>query len=257
MPLHAHTKLYAILAGEFYFDPLVAGVYQGERYIGNTPSAELTITPEKLEHYDADTNEVAKDASFATRVDRLLAMTIDHVSEENLALFYSATESTVTQVATPVTGEAINDVQQGRYYQLGQTTGNPTGVRGVTAVTVTGFDLTDDYLLDAARGRIYIVPGGAITSGTDLDIDYTPVANSRTRLATGSSVTVEGRLRFLANNLAGENRDYYFPNVSITPTGSVQFKGGGENPQWAQFQVEVEILKPDTGEAIYIDGVAA
>lgn len=261
MPLHTHTKQYAILSGEMYFEQIINGVYQGERYLGNAPSAELSIEPQKLDHYDADTNEVSKDFSFATRVDRALALTLDDLSEENAALFFSAAASTVTQVATPVVAEVVADVQLGRYYQLGQTTGNPTGVRNVGSVVVkvgaVTKALTTDYLLDATRGRIYIVSGGAILAGDDLLVDYTPVANTRRRLASGAGTTVEGRMRFLANNLAGANRDYYFPSVSITPSGSFQLKGGGENPQVGTLALAVEILKPANAEAIYIDGVAA
>lgn len=263
MPLHAHTKQYAILSGELYFDPLVNGAYQGERYLGNTPSAELTIEPQKLDHYDADTNEVSKDFSYATRVDRSMALTADEVSLENLALFFGATASTVTQTAAPVVAEPIADVQKGRYYQLGQTSGNPTGVRNVGSVVVklsgggTAFVAGTDYLLDAARARLYIIPAGGIADGADIEVDYTPVANTRDRLASGAGVTVSGRLRFLANNLAGENMDYYFPSVSVTPSGSYQLKGGGENPAVASMGFTVEILKPSNAEAIYIDGQAA
>ena len=261
MPLHTHTKQYAILSGEMYFEPLVNGVYQGERYMGNSPSAELSIEPQKLDHYDADTNEVSKDFSLATRVDRALALTLDDLSEENAMLFFSAAASTVSQVATPVVAESVPDVQLGRYYQLGQNTGNPTGVRNVTAVVVklgaATLVLNTDYLLDAARGRIYIIPTGSLIAGDDLLVDYTPVVNSRRRLASGAGTTVEGRMRFLANNLAGANRDYYFPSVSITPSGAFQMKGGGENPQVGTLTLAVEILKPANAEAIYIDGQAA
>jgi len=261
MPLHSHTKQYAILSGELYFEPVVNGVYQGERYLGNAPSAELSIEPQKLDHYDADTNEVSKDFSFATRVDRAMALTLDDMSEENASLFFSATASTVTQTAVEVTDELHADVQLGRYYQLGQTSANPTGVRNVGTVSVkvgiVTMALTDDYLLDAVRGRVYIVPGGAIVAGDDILVTYTPAANTRRRLASGAGTTVEGRLRFLANNLAGVNRDYYFPSVSITPSGSFQLKGGGENPQVGTLTLAVEILKPANAEAIYIDGEAA
>lgn len=261
MPLHAHTKQYAILSGEMYFEPLVNGVYQGERYLGNAPSAEITISPTKLDHYDSDANEVSKDFSFATRVDRTMALTLDDMSEENASLFFSATASDVPQVSTPVVDEPIADVQQGRYYQLGQNSGNPTGVRGVGSVVVsvgvTAMTVTTDYLVDATRGRIYIVPGGGIANGDDLLVDYTPAVNTRRRLASGAGTTVEGRMRFLANNLAGANRDYYFPSVSITPSGAFQLKGGGENPTVGTLGLEVEILKPANAEAIYIDGEAA
>lgn len=261
MPLAPHTKQYTILSGELYFEPLVAGVYQGERYLGNAPSAELSIEPQKLDHYDADSNSVSKDFSFATRVDRAMALTLDDMSEENALLFFSAAASTVTQTAVQVVDELIAKVQQGRYYQIGQNTGNPTGVRNVGTVSVkvgaAVKALTTDYLLDAVRGRVYIVPGGTIAALSDILVTYTPAANTRRRLATGASTTVEGRMRFLANNLAGPNRDYYFPSVSVTPSGAFQLKGGGENPQVGTLGLSVEILKPANAEAIYIDGQAA
>ena len=45
--------------------------------------------------------------------------------------------------------------------------------------------------------------------------------------------------------------------MSITPSGSFQLKGGGENPQVGTLTLAVEILKPANAEAIYIDGQAA
>lgn len=262
MPLHAHTKQYAILSGELYFEQSIAGVFQGERYLGNSPSAELSIEPQKIDHYDADSNAVSKDFSFATRVDRAMALTLDDMSEENAALFFSAAASSVAQLAVAVVAEAVSAVQRGRYYQLGQTNLNPTGVRNVTAVALKKaaavMVLNTDYLLDVTRGRIYILPTSAtILAGDNLTVDYTPVVNTRRRLASSAGTTVEGRMRFLANNLAGANRDYYFPSVSITPSGSFQLKGGGENPTVGTLGLSVEILKPANAEAIYIDGVAA
>jgi hypothetical protein len=261
MPIHAHTKQYSILSGEMYFEPLVGGIYMGERYLGNAPSAELSIEAQKLDHYDADTNEVSKDFSFATRVDRRMTLTLDEMSVENLSLFFSTDSATVSQTAGSVTDEAIDNVQPGRYYQIGVSPTNLTGVRAISAVTVKVGTSTKvintDYLLDLARGRVYIQPGGTITAGSTILVSYTRPANTRTRLTTGSAVTAEGRMRFIANNISGTNRDYYFPSVSITPSGSFQFKGGGENPTVGTLALSVEILKPANAPAILIDGLPA
>lgn len=244
-------KQYTLGKGEVYFDDGF-----GERYFGNTTEFNVTIESESLDHFDSDSGIRTKDDSVVLEVNRTGAITTDNVSDENVQLFLLADKSTVTQVATPVVDEAINDIKQGRFYQLGKTTNNPQGVRNVSAVTVTKapsttLTLNTDYTLDAALGRIYIIEGSvAATDDSDLLVDYTPAANSRTRIATNNNASLEGSLRFIAKNPKGENRDWYFPQVVLRPQGDFALKG----EDWITMGFAVEIGAPSGQSAIYVDG---
>lgn len=248
---------YTLGKGKLYFDPYDANDNTtGERYMGNCPSIEVSVESESLEHYSSESGIQEKDEEVLLRIVRNCNVTCDNMSDDNVSMFVIGNLSTITQTATPVVDEA-HVVKQGRYYQLGASSSNPTGVKGVTAVTVTGpsgtptYTLTTDYTVDAALGRVYIVPGGGIADDATIEVDYTPTANSRTQVASQSLSAVEGALRFVSDNPKGTNRDLYAPKVQLKPSGSFQLIG----EEWMAVTFTIEFLKKDANtEALYVDG---
>lgn len=256
-----HTNTIVLGAGKLYFDiENSSGVKLGERYLGDTPGFEVSVNTEQTDVWDNDGAIAEKLLSSATRVVRTSTINCQDISMDNLALFLLGAKSTRAQAATPVVDEAINNVLQGRYYQLGALATNPTGVRNVGSVTITddvpspAFVLNTDYELDVANGRIYIIEGGGISDGTNLLADYTPVANSREQVITDNLGAKYGALRYIADNTDGENKDLYGPRVQLKPNGSMAMKSRDDTMAIA---FETEFLKSGTFEALYIDGVAA
>jgi hypothetical protein len=254
------SKNYVLAKGRIYFDPFDAnGAITGERYLGNTPGFSVSVETESLEHFDDDTGIREKDDEVLLEVKRTAALEIDNITEINLALFVIGQEATVAQSSGSVVAEAIT-VQQDRYYQLGTSTSNPTGVRGITNVVVSGsggtptYTVATDYTVDLVLGRLYIVSGGTIADDTAIEVDYDTDANSRAQVATASLAATEGALRYVADNPKGINRDLYSPKVQLKPNGEMSLKGEG----WMKFSLDVEFLKRDaTTEALYLDGRAA
>ncbi len=245
---------YTIPKGKIYFDD-----GNGEQYLGNTPTAEMSIETTSLDHYSAESGIREKDDSALVEINRRLSITADDISTANWARFIIGSVSTHNQAATPVVDESIGAVKQGRYYQLGVTAGNPSGVRDVGSVTVkvgaVAKTLTTDYTIDTTLARVYIVPGGGIADDAVVLVSYTPVAGTREQVISASSAAVEGALRFVADNPKGTNRDIYLPKVNLKPTGTARLKG--EQAEWMQLGFDIEILKRDaTTAAIYIDGRA-
>lgn len=253
---------YVLGRGKLFFDQFAPGTTTrtGERYIGNTPAFNLTTESETLDHFNSDEGINVKDDSVTLQTNRTGSFTADDIDVDNIALFFNATKSTVTQTATPVTDEQISTgIVEGRYYQLGIPL-NPAGVRGVGSVTIaSGADagsassltLNTHYTLDAALGRIYIIPGSGVNTAHNLYADYTPTANSREQLTVTSGATVEGALRFIAFNAKGTNRDYYFPKVTLSPNGDYALKGD----EWQQMEFTMEALQlNDSTATMYIDG---
>ncbi len=249
----AYNPDYVLGKGIIYFDRVIAGVYEGERDLGNTPGFSVAASTEKSEHYSSRGGLRQKDRDITTSIDRTATLSCDDMRLENLALFIAGDISTVTQAGTPVTDEAIT-VNKGRFYQLGVTTGNPTGVRNVSSVVVTNaagsttYVLNTDYELDAALARIYIIPGGAIANAASILVDYTPAANTRQRIAT-SSTPVRGRLRYIADNPEGANKDLFAPDVSLSPSGEAQLI----SDDWASMSFDVGFNQVN-GVSVYIDG---
>lgn len=259
MPDTVNVNDYKIGKGKLYIDLLDDNDNQtGERFMGNAPGFVLSVSTESIEHFSSTGGIREKDLEIPSQIDRTAQVTVDSLSKENAALFVIGDVNTVAQVGATVTDEEINGVQQGHWYSLGVSVSSPTGVRGISAVTVTDdspsapFTLNDDYELDLVRGRIRIVEGGAIVNGTNLLVDYTAATNSRKQVVT-STVARNARVLFIADNPQGENDDVLIPYATIKPSGDLQFIG----EEVLSVTLDLGINKLTGFEAFYIDGQAA
>lgn len=253
------NKQYVLGRGELYFDRMLPNTKTrtGERFIGNVTAFSISIESENLEHFDSTQGVRQKDDSVLLQVNRTGTLTTDNIEADNLSLFILGDTGTVTQTSGPVVDESIAVSARDRYYQLGVSPTNPSGVRGVSAVTVTGpggtptYSAATDYTLDAALGRIYIPPTSTIPATGNILVDYTRAANTRERLSSASQGSINGSLRFIAKNPKGPVRDVYLPYVQLTPSGELNFIGD----EWLSMAFNLDIQKfDDTTEAIYMDG---
>lgn len=247
-----------LASGYAYFEQEDAnGVLSGgERRILEAGDMEITVEPTSLEYWSTDGQIAERLANVTTRVARTGKLKTGDMLLTNVAFFLNGTEATVTQVATPVVDEPRTGYKD-RWMQLGASLTNPTGVRAVSSVVVTGvggtptYVLNTDYELDAAMGRIRPITAGAITDGLALLVDYTPAANSRTRIATNQLAPRKGALRLISDNTFGANRDIYIPQVQIVPTGPMVLKSR-EAFQGLEFQL---LIGTRSGYAqVYVDG---
>jgi hypothetical protein len=258
LPINAHTNQYVFGRGKIYIDLFDDdGNLTGERFLGNCPGFTLTVASEKFEHFSSTAGLRKKDLTVTTSVNFNSTINCDDVSNENLALFIGGDVSSVTQAATPVTGEAIT-VSAGYEYQLGATSANPMGVKKVSSVSVK--DVTDattyvadtDYKVDLDSARISIIAGGAIADGTTVHVGYTPAAGTRTRVSSGAAGSATGAVRFIADNAVGENRDCYIASASLAANGDLPLITDNDI---AKFALDVGINEKDTNTAqILIDG---
>lgn len=247
------NKQYTLGRGRVYFDVFTANTTTktGERYLGNTPSFNLTAQSENLDHFDADEGIRTKDDSVTLQLNRTGNFVTDNIDPDNVALFFLGEADVAAQSsasdATTVVANPLGD----RYYQLGATSGNPSGDRDVSGVTASVGVLTTDFTVDLTLGRVYIVPGGAIDGEATVTFTYDRAAKSRKQIITSNSATVDGAMRFIAANPKGTNLDYFMPKVKLSPNGEYELKG--ETWQQMSFSVEVNKLDDNT-ESIYIDG---
>jgi hypothetical protein len=260
---------YTLGRGELYFDRFLTGTTtkSGERYLGNSTEFNINIASQMLDHFNSDQGIRVKDDSVVLELTRTGSFILDDISADNLSLLLLGTSGSVAQTAVVVTDAVlapVGSVQKDRYYQIGATTLNPSGIRNATAITVkkgttvgtaTAATLGTDYTVDAALGRVYIPTGSSVAPATEgLWVTYTPVVNSRVQVVTSSNATIEGALRFIAKNPKGTDRDYYMPYAKLSPNGDFSLKGDS----WQQLPFNVEILLLDAStQAIYVDGRAA
>jgi hypothetical protein len=261
-------KNYTLGRGRLFFDrftpaQVAAGITaatrgEGERYFGNTPELSMTSSEETLDHFDSDQGIRTKDDSVSLQLDRTGSFTTDNISIENLALYFlSDGTSTLTQVAATAATFVVPAAGRGRFYQIGVTEANPSGVRKISNVSVrsgptftTVVPATGNYEIDEDLGRIYILPGSTAINNIDIQVTYDAAAGTRDRVISKSQ-SIYGALRFVADNPKGTNRDFYFPYVKLAPDGDYALKGD----DWQSMSFSFEALKKGSNiESLYIDG---
>jgi hypothetical protein len=255
--LNAQRNNHVIGRGDLFFAERRAdGTLKGERLIGNTPNFAIQVSSESVQHYSSARGMRVQDRDVPIQTNYAATFTTDDVNPKNLAaLFLGAVEvEAVTALAAQT--ETIEDVEQGLFYQVGITAGNPTGLQqiDITAVKVgvaTKVEGTD-YRKDDALGRVEIIDGGTIADGADIIIEYDRLASNQERVASGASV-VEGSLRFVAYNPEGDDTDYFIEDAKLAPNGDVTIKNEND---WQMLPFRVSINTPLNGSAVLANGRA-
>lgn len=215
--------------GEVYFDRFNTGMFSGngERYIGNTPSFQITREVQRQSRarsYLGKRHE-ARGVVISETIE--IRMTTDNMSIENVDMWYSAESQSENIGDEFVPFTESFPIWRGRYYQLG-TSEVIGGVRYVDslALSVGGTPLVAgaDYSFSRDTGRIYIHPSAAITDGVTATASYMKRPST---VGVFSSVPQElyGAMRYVGKEVYGPRVDYWFPQVRISPRGAVEMKG--------------------------------
>ena len=247
---------YTLGRGEVHFGQFkpTTQIPRGERYLGNTPELGFTAEQENLDHYSSDRGVRIKDESVLLQLDYAGSFITDNVSPDNVAAFFLGDALTTTVASATGVAFTLSDIEQGMSYQLGTTDATPSGARkiAVFAITTPAACVAGvDYVVDLELGRVTILEGSTkLTEGLVSVVGtYNVEASTRNRVISKAN-TIEGTLRYIAKNPAGDNIDYFMPWVKLTPNGDFQLKGD----EWQQLPFTLEILKKGSLESIYMDG---
>ena len=250
-------KDYTLGKGELYFDQFAPGTKTktGEVYFGNTPELSTSADQSTLDHYDADRGLNVKDESVTIEDNLTGQFTTDNISPNNVALQYGGDITKTTVAAATGVTETIK-IKRGRSYQLGVTSGLPTGARNITNVTAkigaTTVLLPNNIDADLDGGRVYIelTPADVtLVDGADVIFTYDVTGGVR-NVIVGKGTEIRGALRFISKNPIGTQKDYYWPYVKLTTNGDFALKGS----EWMTIPFSFEVLKLDaTTERVYID----
>jgi len=240
---------------EIYFDKFAPGTKNrtGRKRFGYIPNINLSGGTENLEGFNPDEGIPVKVAEVQTSATLGMSFTMESIDPYAIAAALLGSEAVFSQANTPVVDEAIT-VKQGYSYQLGAALGHGHGVRNVASVVIqdatdtTTYVLGDDYELDAEMGVIYIIEGGDIDDGDVIHVDYTPAAEDREVILSGS-VAHRGELFLKANNPVGTRRDLLVPDVSLTLNGDWNLKGDNA---WQQLPFTVAVNKKDSATPSFI-----
>ena len=266
------TQKYTLGRGEVFFNKFKPGtnIGEGERYLGNTPEYSLTNDVETLDHFNSDRGLREKDESVLLEISSSGSMNCDNISGENVALFFLGNLLTKSSTSVTAQKEVFTSWKRGLTLQLGTTDTTPTGVRKVSNVKVgkaasgatlnlsgdisaipgvTIVDAAGNYEVDLELGRLYLEPTSTEINGDiKLVVQFDVAAQSRGMVISSNDV-VQGSLRFVSYNAKGENKDYFFPKVTLSPDGDYNLKGD----DWQSMGFTFEALKLPGRERVYID----
>ena len=258
------TKNYTLGRGNIYFARFTEGEVPGPfRFVGNTPEISLTVETEDLEHTSSDAGVNQVDDRVALSVTRTGTMVMDDIQEDNLALFFFGSKATMSVSALNNQTENFAGVMIDDVLQLGLTDTNRVGVRNISidsvAITGTGAATLDEgthYSVDTMNGFVTILDNAtneaAFSAARAVRITYDVEAGSYGQVASGTT-PVEGAMRFVEDNPKGNNNQWVFPKVTVTPNGDMALK----SDEWRTVPFSLAISQPSSGEAIYINGVPA
>lgn len=224
--------------GSVLLDRFNNGVATGLRFLGNAEAVSRSMEDDTLEFRSSTQalRPIIKEVTRERTIEYLL--TLNEYQMENLALALMG--DLVASSLTAATDAEIEfaAVKQGHYYDLGRRSVTAVAVEDDTTPTPVDFDVTDDYTVDAARGLLYIVPGGAITDGTNLVVTFNAAAGALQQLRGGIRTSIEGRFQFWSDNASGPNYRVEAHKVSITPEGEL----GLITDEFGNFQLRLKVL---------------
>lgn len=254
--------------GYFGVDPAGLVVSDGGSATAATGSVTFSAAPS-----DGDTVTIGgQDYTFKTAIANPFDVLIGadaNASATNLRAAIMAgagsgsTYGAGTIANSDVTGVASSDTVN-LTAKVSGTAGNSVALAKTgSAITVSGGTLTGgagnvyiegvDYKIDADYGMVTFLSGGTLAEGADATVKFGVRASTRERVISGNT-QVEGAMIYQANNPKGENVNYYFPYVRISPDGDYTLKGDS----WQEIPLSIEILKPKAGgAAIIADGQPA
>ena len=207
MAIQANGDLLLIGRGKVFFKRTeAAGTARGLKFVGDCPKLEIAMQQEVAVARSSVEAAGPVIKQVVVSNEPQIRMALRELDKDNLANLLGGTFSSYTQAATGITNEPYPDVRQGTYIKLAK--------RGpISAVTVeplgggTAFTVTTDYVIeDASIPLIYIVPGGGIADGADIQVDYTPTAITGAGLETVRGATtpvIEGSLLYVPDNASG------------------------------------------------------
>jgi hypothetical protein len=190
--------------------------------LGNIPTLAIQKAITEIEHFsfNALTKSRQKDLNIVTDIGISLAFTVDELFADmwNILLFGGGLTEQVEAGGGVVDEVAVAPVILNRSIF--------TVKRNISAVVITDdvpnapFVLGTDYNVpDPSTGEIFIIDGGAITTGMDLLIDYTAAAETRQKIVPGADPSIKGsaRLEFTAQN--GDDLTWIVQNCEVKPDG--------------------------------------
>lgn len=215
--------------GALYFDRFDStGAKTGELHLGNVDNFTISTEDEKAEMYESMTKSAGLYKQALKKRTISLKGKLYEFTQDNLALFTMGTTGTFSQTSGTVSSAETltSSSKQGRYYATAKRGISTTVLVSGTSTPYTSRTLGTDYSVDAATGRIYVIPGGGIVDGHTAQLSsYAYSTLALKTIAGGTESQVIGFLRFIGDPSAGPAQEYQFWKCDVTPDGELGLIG--------------------------------
>lgn len=234
---------------------------EGLRYVG--VSSALSVSSESDEQTymskEGGVDEIVESAQMS--VTRSGSFTTESINDDNIAMFFMGDKSRVTVDQATGATHTIDSAELGLSYQVGVSEANPVGLRNISDVsasipagdgTAEATPLEDgtDFSVNLETGMLTLLPSSPnVTDGATVDITYSADGYTQNRVLSGNK-SIYVSLRYIAENITGPDRHYFFPYVKLTPSGDYALK----SDEWMALTFNLQVMKPRSMEAVYVDG---
>lgn len=237
------TSDYSLGRGKLYVAKLDTATglpdASGWRDVGNVPDFSVSIDIEELLHQSSQAGLRVTDKRVVVSQTMNLSISLDELSGQNMALFFSGDTATVTNPAVAGFAAVVltNAVVLGRWYDIV----NASGVRAmdveaanVTVREVSGptvLTLGTDYKLDLKMGRIFVFATAVnIAAGESMDVALAADAGAAAQLDQVVALTKSSEqlvLKFIAENPANddEQMELEFHSATLSAEGDFALIG--------------------------------
>ncbi len=220
------TKYYNTGGGALKFTPIVDGVAGAQVDFGQTENVSFSTETETLTHDNTETCTTYEDMNILKKVTGKINIETLEISPEMLERAYLGTLTRAGTSAGSITAEPVTITTLGVPY--------PLSVKFVSNVIVkddgdaTTYDLNIDYTIDADKGIITAIDGGAISA---LDVIHVSADNSAyddINIEGFIDSKLEGILEFESCAGNGISYTYTFHRVSLLASGDYMLKSAEE-----------------------------
>lgn len=251
----------------------------GYRDLGNAPEFNVTIETEELEHQSSRNGLKITDKRFVVSQTVNLSFTLDEANFQNLALFFSGSTETFTNVHDTAWAAHENSIVSSsivlnRWYDLHDDGAYPGhGTNRVydlgAASLVYSFEDdpggtpavldTTDYTIDEVMGRVFFKAGGTNTlaNGDEIGFAITTGAAAGNDLDQVNALQVDsvtGALKFIAENPGDDDNqtEYQFHKATIAATGDFQLISDEVTTMGFEGTAESNAAVPDTSKVLTV-----
>jgi len=227
--------------GSFFVDVFDdAGNLTGYHHMGNCTKVEQDIKDDKDELYQSINAVPSMIAAAVKKRQVMLTVTGTDFAADHMAIaLMSAGKTTLTVLATPVTGEALASAtatKKGKFFATASRNIDPATVSVSNPGALTaGSDFT---VADPVQGLIFIPLTSSVNEAAALTVDYTPIAASFDQVAGAVKPFVKARLRFAPDPTDGPKIGVEWWHCNLSPTGKL----GVVSDAYANWELEAMVL---------------